>query len=223
MPSPTPGGGQPRGRAHPTACGHGGSCPAATGHAGQISENGTAQRLSLCAVCLSPASRVSRFSRAPRTSCISRVSHLPAVPGFPFFSPPRVARFPPFPPGELAGTAVPAPRQRGRPSPAAGNRAGEHTRRLAGTAVPVRRQQGMPDKYLKTARRRGFPSAPFACLRLPALPAFPALPVLPAFPAAFSGALPRPTGMRYTPMKTFCAARAIFSASALTPTISSCT
>lgn len=39
----------------------------------------------------------------------------------------------------------------------------------------------------------------------------------------FSGALPRPTGMRYTPMKTFCAARAIFSASALTPTISSCT
>ena len=72
MPSPTPGGGQPRGRAHPKACGQGGSCPAATGHAGQISENGTAQRLSLCAVCLSPASCPPRFSRAPRTSCISR-------------------------------------------------------------------------------------------------------------------------------------------------------
>lgn len=38
----------------------------------------------------------------------------------------------------------------------------------------------------------------------------------------FRGA-PRPTGMRYTPMKTFCAARAIFFASALTPTISSYT
>lgn len=39
----------------------------------------------------------------------------------------------------------------------------------------------------------------------------------------FFGALQRVTGMRYALMRTFCAARAIFFASVLTPTISSYT
>ena len=81
-----PGGGQPRGRAHPAACGHGVSCPAATGQAGHISENGTAQRLSPAPFACPrlpalPAIPASRQFPAPRTFCISRRPAFPAPPG----------------------------------------------------------------------------------------------------------------------------------------------
>ena len=203
---PSPAAGKRAGEHTRRACGQSGSRPAATGQAGHISENGTAQRLS------------------PALFACLRLPALPALPAFPPPGSSRLSFFQPAPrpafpvsrvPCPTAGTAVPVRRQRGRPDIYlnTARRRGFPLRcllvsgfprsplfprfppgvflpfpafppgGLAGTAVPVRRQQGRPDIYLKTARRRGLPSAPFACLRLPALPAFPALPALPAFPA----------------------------------------